>query len=182
MTDYNLEVSELTRGIKLWREVRAVTVQLNLQGNTGATGTEATDFRVAASSVSGHPELCQGAHQALLRSLAQPPAAGGVQHRGPDASCGKSGLARPSPGSPGAAGTIPHASTLPLALAAATSPRLPGLWQKLYAHGSLLLQATASLSICFIDKYTYMYIFIFLYISIWGVCAYLSVSVIYNMK
>lgn len=63
MTDYNLEVSELTREIKLWREVRAMTVQLNLQGNTGATDTEATDFHVAASSVSGHTELCQGAHQ-----------------------------------------------------------------------------------------------------------------------
>ena len=68
-----------------------MTVQLNLQVSTGATGTEATDFHVAASSVSGHTELCQGAHQALLsQSLAQPPATGGVQHRGPDASQGKS--------------------------------------------------------------------------------------------
>ena len=78
--------SELTREIKLWREVSAVTVQLNLQSSTGATGAEATDFHVAASSVSGHTELCQGVHQALLRSLAQPPAAGGLQHWGPDAS------------------------------------------------------------------------------------------------
>lgn len=90
MTDYNLKVSELTREIKLWREVRAMTVQLNLQGSMGATGTEATDFHVAASSISGHTELCHGERQALLRSLAQPPATGEVQHQGPVASRGKS--------------------------------------------------------------------------------------------
>lgn len=63
-----------------------MTIQLNLQGSTGVTVTEATDFHVAASSISGHRELCQGAHQASLRSLAQPPATGGVQHRLPDVS------------------------------------------------------------------------------------------------
>lgn len=98
MTDYNLKLSELTREIKLWREVRAMTIQLNLQGSTGSTGvtvTEATDFHVAASSISGHRELCQGAHQASLRSLAQPPATGGVQHRLPDVSTRKSECTQP---------------------------------------------------------------------------------------
>lgn len=77
MTDYNLKVSELSREIKLWRDFRAVTIQLNLQGSAGATGTEVTDSDGAARSLRGHTELCQGAHQALLRSLAQPPATGG---------------------------------------------------------------------------------------------------------
>lgn len=78
MTDYHLKVSELTREIKLWRDFRAMAVQLNLQGNPGATGTEVTDIDIAARSLRGCMELCQGAHQALLRSLAQPPATVGV--------------------------------------------------------------------------------------------------------
>lgn len=53
-----------------------MAVQLNVQGSPGATGTEVTDFAGAARSLRGHMELCQGAHQALLRCLAQPPAAG----------------------------------------------------------------------------------------------------------
>lgn len=171
--DYNLEVSGLTREIKLWRAVQAVTAQLSLQGNTGATGTEAADLHGAASSVSGHPELCQGAHQALMRPLAQPPAPGGVQHRGPDVSRGKSGLIRLWPNSPAAAGTIPRASALPLApTAAVASPRLPVRWQKLSARGRLWLQATASLSVSYIYIHTHM----------WGFVCTLSVSILSNMK
>lgn len=89
MTEYNFKMSELAKEIKLWEDIRAMTIQLNLQGNTAAKGTEATNFHVAASSISGRTELCQGAHQASLRSLAQPSAARGVKLWGPDASQGK---------------------------------------------------------------------------------------------
>lgn len=66
-----------------------MTIQLNLWGNIAAKGTEATDFHANSNSISGRMELYQGVHQALLRSLAQPRAAGGMQLQEPDVSGGR---------------------------------------------------------------------------------------------
>lgn len=132
-----------------------MTVQLNVQGNPGATGTEVTDFGGAARSLRGHMELCQGAHQALLRlsSLLQEGCSTGARCELRAVRMALA-VARQSCSSR----HHPKAPALPLAPAAAARPWLPGLWQELCI--SLCPWQSVAPDSCQSVLYTYIHTFI----------------------